>query len=106
MKKIFRQFLREENGAVLIAVSVFMICAVMLGALAVDCGAAYVKAARSNTADAAVLAPEAASHSEGDITGRNEIRMSPRNTWKKTGSRIPMILRYIWANRTEEKSAA
>jgi Flp pilus assembly protein TadG len=91
MKKLIRKTLADENGAVIVAVAAFMVCGLLLGALSVDFGCAYVRGAEVQTAaDAAVLAagrqlPVAL----GDTAAQRDILRTRRRIYAKERGRRP-----------------
>lgn len=87
MKKWIENFRNDESGAVVIAVAAFMVCALLLGALSVDFGCAYVKAAQVQTAaDAAVLAAgRLLPVSAGDTAGKQKVLDTAKAYLRKNG---------------------
>ena len=90
-KKKVKQLFRAEGGAVIVLVAGMMTCMLLLGALAVDLGCAYVRGAQlQNAADAAVLSagqflPVAA----GDAGRRAEVLSAAVEYLEKNGISNP-----------------
>ncbi|HPE15951.1 MAG TPA: pilus assembly protein TadG-related protein, partial [Oscillospiraceae bacterium] len=90
-KQNLKKLRRDEGGAVIVLVAGMMTCMLLLGALAVDLGCAYVRGARLQTAaDAAVLSagqflPVAA----GDTERRAEVLSAAAEYLEKNGISNP-----------------